>query len=150
MNALVSKIFIFWFTIACELQLASYGCKNTSWLLSDMSFCAYFKYNSNNKSCLQVYYIPNNTSTTKNALFYVKNSKAVATYKLWPIQTLLSYYFEHKYKWQHNSGCQWLYYSTVMIAFLPSLHLSEVQTEVQLMSCCSVAIAVSLHKCRLC
>ena len=129
----------------CELWLASYGPTHASQSLSDTPFCAYFKYNSKNTRCLQVYYTPNDSSTAEDALFYVKSSKAVATYKLRPVQTSLSCYFVCKYEWQQNSGRLWLYYNTVTIAFLLWLHLLEGQTEVWLTSCHPAAIAVSLH-----
>ena len=47
-----------------------------------------------------------------------------------PVQTSLSCYFVHKYEWQQKSGCLQLYYNTVTTAFLPRLHLLEIQTEV--------------------
>ena len=109
------------------------------------AICAYFKYNLKNSRCLQIYYTPNDFSTTKDALFYVKSSNAVATYKLQPIQTSLSCYLVCKYEWQQNSGHLRLYYNTVTIVFLPRLHPSEGQTEVRLMSCHPAAIVVSLH-----
>ena len=44
-------------------------------------FYAYFKYESK-PLALQHYHTPNNSSTTKNALFHVKGSKTVVIYKL--------------------------------------------------------------------
>ena len=40
--------------------------------------------NSKTTGCLQLYYTPNDSSTTEDALFHVKSCKAFATYKLWP------------------------------------------------------------------
>ena len=62
-----------------------------------------------------------------------------------PVQTSLSCYFLHKYKWQQNSGCLRLYYNAVTIAFLPKLHPLEIQTEVRHRSCSPATIPVSLH-----
>ena len=89
-NALLLEIFLFWFTDVCEIRLYSelYGPEHSLLSLSDTPFCAYFKYNSKNTRCLQVYYTPNDCST----LFYVKIGKAVATYKLRPIRTSLYCY----------------------------------------------------------
>ena len=93
--------------------------QHTSRSVSDMPFCDYFKYNSKNTRCLQVYYTPNDSSTTEDALFYVKSHKAVAIYKLWPIQTTLSCYLVCKYECQQNSESLRLYYNTLTISFLP-------------------------------
>ena len=37
------------------------------------AICAYFKYNSKTMGCLQLYYTPNDSFTTKDALFHVKS-----------------------------------------------------------------------------
>ena len=87
-----------------ELRLVTYSPKHTLLSVSDTPFCAYFKYNSKNTRCLQVYYTPNDSTTTDNALFHVKSGKAVATNKLQPVQTLLSCYLVHKYEWQQTQG----------------------------------------------
>ena len=124
---------------------ASYGPKHASWSLSGTPFCAYFKYNSKTMGCLQLYYTPNDSSTTENALFHVKSGKAVATYKLRPCTNITVLLFCVQVEWQQNSGHLQVYYNTVTTTFLPKLHLLEIQTEVRHTSCCPAAITVSLH-----
>ena len=144
MNALLSEMFLFWFTAACKLWQVSYGPKYTWQSLSNTLFCVYFEYNSKTMQCLQLYYTPNDSSTTEDALFHVKRSKAVPTYKLLPHTNVAVCYFVRKYEWQQNSGSLWLYYNTVTTAFLPRLHILEIQTEAQLTSCSPAAIAYSV------
>ena len=145
MNTLLSEIFLFWFSTVCDLRLASYSPKHAPWCLSNVPFCVYFKYNSKTTGCLQLYYTPNDSSTTEDALFHVKSCKTVATYKLWPrANIVLSCYFVHKYEWQQKSGrLRLIIHQTT--AFLPRLHLLEVQSMVCLTSCHSTTFTVSLH-----
>ena len=69
--------------------------------------------------------------------FMVKAMKQLQPISYGPVQTLLSCTFVHKHEWQ-NSGLLWLYHNTVATAFLPSLHLLEIQTEVWLTSVAAV------------
>ena len=144
-NAILSKTFLFWFRAVYELWLLGYGPKNVTWYLSNTPFCVYFKYNWKTTAYWQPYYKPNDSSTTEDALFHVKSAKAVATYKLWPCANITVLLFCVQVWMTTNSGCLRLYYNTVTTAFLPRLHIIEIQTEVQLTSCHPEAIAVSLH-----
>ena len=122
-NAILSKTFLFWYRAVYELWLTSYGPKHASWSLFDTPFCAYFKYNSKTTGCLQLYYTPNDSSTTEDALFHVKSCKAVVTYKLQLRANIAVLLFVRKYEWQQNSGRLQMYYNTVTTDFLPTLHL---------------------------
>ena len=104
--------------------------------VSDTPFCAYLKYNLKTVGYLQVYYTAKDSSTTKDALFHVKSCKSVTTNKLWPCTNITVLFFFAQVR---ISGCLRLYYDTITTAFLPRLHLLEIQTEVQLMSCVPVA-----------
>ena len=78
--------------------------------------------------------------------FMLKAAKQLQPTSYGPVQTLLSCCLVHKYEWQQNSGRLQLYYNTVTTAFLPRLHLLEIQTEVRwLTSCRPATIAVSFH-----
>ena len=83
-NALLSEIFLFWFRATYVLWLASYSPKHASRSSLDTPFCVHFKYNTKTTDGLQLYYTANGSFTTKDALFHVKSSKAVGSYKLWP------------------------------------------------------------------
>ena len=75
MNTILLKIFFFWL----ELQV-SYDCRATAPNTHDKSlyntlFCAYFKYNLKITVCLQLFYTPNDSSTTEDAYFMFKATK---------------------------------------------------------------------------
>ena len=80
--------------------------------------------------CLQLYYTPYDSSTTEDALFYVRSCKAVATYKLRPCANIAVLLFFAQVRMTKKSGCLRLYYNTVTTALLPRLHFLEIQTEV--------------------
>ena len=81
MKAILSETFLL--VQSCmRVILASYSPKHVSQSLFNTSFCAFYKYNPKTTGCLQLYYTPNDSSTTEDALFDVKSCKAVKTYKL--------------------------------------------------------------------
>ena len=121
MNALLSVIFLFWFRAACELWLVSYVLKHAPWSLSNMPFCVHFKYNWKTTGCLQLYYTPNDSSTTKGASFHVKSSEAVITYKLQPHTYIAVSSFSVQVTWQNSGTCD--YTTHQMTTSLPRMHL---------------------------
>ena len=88
-NALLSEIFLFWFTSVCELRLTSYAPKHASLSLSNSPIMRISSKLEKHKVPASLY-APNNPSTIEDALFYVSSGNAVATYKLQPVRTSLS------------------------------------------------------------
>ena len=74
------------------------------------AICGYFKYDSKTTDDWQLYYTPNDSSTTNDPLFHLNGSKPVTTYKLQPHTYITVMLFCAQDKWQQNSGHRRLYY----------------------------------------
>ena len=85
----------------------------------------YFKYNSNTMGCLQLHYAPNDCTTTKDALFYVKSSKHLQpVYNTSLPRILCASTNDNKTQGAYS------YTTHQTTTFLSRVHLLEVQSEV--------------------
>ena len=138
-NALLLETFLFWFRDACELRLASFNLKHTSWSLS-----AYFKYKLKTMRCRQLYYAPNDPLLLRMLYFMLKVAKQLQPTCYNSVQAQLSGYFCASTN-DNNTQDTYDCVTHQTTTFLPSLHLVEVQIEVQPISCCPAAIVGSLN-----